>query len=106
MKILFHMDRRKSTYRQIKINLMIDMFEKNEQAAPFVIAEIGCNHKGDINIAKEMIETLKYFCKAKIVKFQKRNSKERVRRYSTDSFKRSSEKNFTSRPSVSYPENS
>ena len=24
---------------------------------PMVIAEIGCNHKGDLNIAKEMIET-------------------------------------------------
>ncbi len=76
MRVLFHIDKQESIYRQIKINLMIDMFEKNEQAAPFVIAEIGCNHKGDINIAKEMIETLKYFCKAKIVKFQKRNPKE------------------------------
>lgn len=41
-----------------------------------VIAEIGCNHKGDINIAKEMIETAKYFCKIYAVKFQKRNPKE------------------------------
>ncbi|MCK5607137.1 N-acetylneuraminate synthase family protein [Candidatus Pacearchaeota archaeon] len=41
-----------------------------------IIAEIGCNYMGDINIAKEMIETAKYFCKAKSVKFQKRNPKE------------------------------
>ena len=41
-----------------------------------IVAEIGCNHMGDINIAKEMIETAKYFCKAEIVKFQKRNPKE------------------------------
>lgn len=41
-----------------------------------VVAEIGCNHMGDINIAKEMIQTAKYFCKAEVVKFQKRNPKE------------------------------
>lgn len=38
---------------------------------PKVIAEIGCNHKGDINIAKEMIMTAATYCKADIVKFQK-----------------------------------
>lgn len=41
-----------------------------------VIAEIGCNHKGDMNIAKEMIMTVARYCKADIVKFQKRNNKE------------------------------
>ncbi len=40
-----------------------------------VIAEIGCNHKGDIKIAKKMIDTASKFCNAKIVKFQKRNNK-------------------------------
>lgn len=39
---------------------------------PIIIAEIGCNHKGDINIAKEMIETAASFCKVDVVKFQKR----------------------------------
>ncbi len=39
---------------------------------PFIVAEIGCNHKGDILIAKEMIETAASFCKADAVKFQKR----------------------------------
>lgn len=43
---------------------------------PFVIAEIGCNHKGDIEIAKEMIKTAKIFCGVDAVKFQKRNVKE------------------------------
>ena len=43
---------------------------------PKVIAEIGCNHKGDINIAKELIKVAKIFCKADVVKFQKRNNKE------------------------------
>ncbi len=43
---------------------------------PFLIAEIGCNHKGDISIAKEMISVAKYFCKVDCVKFQKRNNVE------------------------------
>jgi len=41
-----------------------------------VIAEIGCNHKGDIEIAKELIRVAKIFCNADVVKFQKRNNKE------------------------------
>lgn len=43
---------------------------------PFVIAEIGCNHKGDIEIAKELIKVAKIFCNVNAVKFQKRNNKE------------------------------
>ena len=42
---------------------------------PKIIAEIGCNHKGDINIAKELI-TIAFECGADFVKFQKRNNKE------------------------------
>ncbi len=42
---------------------------------PNVIAEIGCNHMGDINIAKELIDLAKE-AGAKYVKFQKRNNKE------------------------------
>jgi N-acetylneuraminate synthase len=42
---------------------------------PKVIAEIGCNHKGNIEIAKELITTAKIFCKADVVKFQKRDNK-------------------------------
>lgn len=40
--------------------------------APLIVAEIGCNHKGDIQIAKEMIMTAATYCKADVVKFQKR----------------------------------
>ena len=43
---------------------------------PKIIAEIGCNHKGDMQIAKELIQTAALFCKADVVKFQKRNNKE------------------------------
>lgn len=43
---------------------------------PYLIAEIGCNHKGNMDIAKEMIETAAVFCKADAVKFQKRCNKE------------------------------
>jgi N-acetylneuraminate synthase len=43
---------------------------------PQIIAEIGCNHKGDIDIAKEMIQTAALFCKVDIVKFQKRCNRE------------------------------
>jgi N-acetylneuraminate synthase len=41
-----------------------------------VIAEIGCNHKGDMEIAKELIKVAKIYCNADVVKFQKRNNKE------------------------------
>lgn len=40
--------------------------------APKIIAEIGCNHKGDMQIAKELIITAATYCKADVVKFQKR----------------------------------
>ena len=40
-----------------------------------VISEIGCNHKGDLNIAKEIIRASKN-CGAFAAKFQKRNNKQ------------------------------
>lgn len=40
---------------------------------PRVIAEIGCNHKGEMEIAKELIHTAKIFAKVDVVKFQKRD---------------------------------
>jgi len=43
---------------------------------PKIIAEIGCNHKGDMNIAKEMIMTAATYCKVDAVKFQKRCPRE------------------------------
>lgn len=48
----------------------------NSYKKPFVIAEIGCNHKGDMEIAKELIKVAKIFCNVDAVKFQKRNNKE------------------------------
>ncbi len=47
-----------------------------EYKTPIVIAEIGCNHMGDMEIAKQMITTAKTFSNVGIVKFQKRNPKE------------------------------
>ncbi|MFT3739992.1 MAG: N-acetylneuraminate synthase family protein [Breznakibacter sp.] len=43
---------------------------------PKIIAEIGCNHKGDMDIAHEMIVTASLFCKVDVVKFQKRHNRE------------------------------
>lgn len=43
---------------------------------PFVVAEIGCNHKGDFEIAKKLIKTAAIYCEADAVKFQKRCNKE------------------------------
>lgn len=48
----------------------------NTYKKPYVIAEIGCNHKGDMNIAKELIKIAKIFSNADAVKFQKRNNVE------------------------------
>lgn len=42
--------------------------------APYVIAEIGGNHKGDMEIAKELIKVAAIFCKVDAVKFQKRHN--------------------------------
>ena len=39
-----------------------------------IIAEIGCNHKGDLEIAKKHIENAAEFCGVDVVKFQKRNN--------------------------------
>ena len=43
---------------------------------PFIIAEAGCNHMGDMEIAHELINTAAIFCKADAIKFQKRCPKE------------------------------
>lgn len=42
---------------------------------PKLIAEIGCNHKGNFDIAKDLIKIASN-CNVDVVKFQKRNSKE------------------------------
>lgn len=41
-----------------------------------VVAEIGCNHKGDLEIAKELIKIAAQYCHADVAKFQKRKPKE------------------------------
>lgn len=43
---------------------------------PRIIAEIGCNHRGSIETAKELITTAALFCKVDVVKFQKRCNRE------------------------------
>ena len=43
---------------------------------PFIIAEAGCNHMGQMDIAKDLIETAAHFCKVDAIKFQKRCPKE------------------------------
>lgn len=48
----------------------------NTYKKPYIIAEIGCNHKGDMEIAKELIKVAKIFCNVDAVKFQKRNNRE------------------------------
>ena len=51
---------------------------------PKTIAEIGCNHKGDIKIAKELISLAKD-SGADVAKFQKRNSIELLPKEQYDS---------------------
>ena len=43
---------------------------------PFVIAEAGCNHKGEMSIARDLIAVAALFCHADAIKFQKRCPKE------------------------------
>ena len=43
---------------------------------PIVVAELGCNHLGDPEIAKRMIRVAVQFCEADVVKFQKRCPRE------------------------------
>jgi sialic acid synthase len=50
-------------------------YKMKTYSKPKVIAEIGCNHKGDFEIAKELILLAKQ-CGADYAKFQKRNSRE------------------------------
>ena len=47
-----------------------------EYNPPQVIAEIGCNHRGEMETAKELIKMAAIFCKAPVAKFQKRTPKE------------------------------
>jgi N-acetylneuraminate synthase len=44
--------------------------------SPFIVAEIGCNHRGELAIAEEMIRVAASVCGVDAVKFQKRNPSE------------------------------
>lgn len=50
--------------------------EQLKYRKPRIVAEVGCNHKGDFETALELIKIAKIFCDADIVKFQKRNNRE------------------------------
>jgi sialic acid synthase len=43
---------------------------------PVLVAEVGCNHMGDAEIAKRMIKVAAEFCEVDVVKFQKRCPRE------------------------------
>lgn len=43
---------------------------------PKLVAEVGCNHKGDIDIAHDFIKVAASFCKVRYIKFQKRTPRE------------------------------
>ncbi len=41
-----------------------------------LVAEVGCNHKGDMSIAHDLIKMAAFFCRVDVVKFQKRTNRE------------------------------
>lgn len=43
---------------------------------PLMVAEVGCNHQGNLDTAIEMIKIAAQFCGVAVVKFQKRNNRE------------------------------
>ena len=49
--------------------MKIDGREIGNHLKPYIIAEVSCNHGGELNIALEMIEVAKW-CGADAVKFQ------------------------------------
>jgi len=49
---------------------------KSANNSPVTICEIGCNHKGDMNIALEMVKIAAEFCNVDVIKFQKRTNAE------------------------------
>ncbi|WP_418502612.1 N-acetylneuraminate synthase family protein [Flagellimonas sp.] len=49
-------------------------FEEKMMSKPLVICEIGCNHRGDLDTAFDMIRVAAQFCNVDVVKFQKRTN--------------------------------
>jgi len=47
---------------------------------PRIVAEVGCNHCGKMEIAEELIKMAAMFCQVDYVKFQKRNPRELLSR--------------------------
>src|SRR5690554_4563890 len=43
---------------------------------PVIVAEIGCNHRGELATAEEMVRVAARVCGVDVVKFQKRNPRE------------------------------
>jgi len=43
---------------------------------PKIVAEIGCNHRGDMETARELVMVAAQFCKVDVAKFQKRCNRE------------------------------
>ena len=54
---------------------MLDIPRIDKYEVPMVMAEIGCNHMGKLDIAKELLDLAKR-CGCNFAKFQKRNPKE------------------------------
>ena len=50
--------------------------DEGRHVSTMLIAEIGCNHMGQMDIAHEMIKIASQFCKVDVVKFQKRTNRE------------------------------
>jgi len=49
---------------------------KKRRQHPVLIAEVGCNHQGNIDIARQFIDAAKAVCHVEHIKFQKRNNRE------------------------------
>jgi N-acetylneuraminate synthase len=43
---------------------------------PYLIAEVGCNHRGEMETAREFIKIAAEYCGVDAIKFQKRNNRE------------------------------
>jgi len=67
--------RRKAETEGESMAFLIDP-ANNPDSRVRVIAEIGCNHMGDMEIAKELVRIAKIFCGVNYVKFQKRTNRE------------------------------
>lgn len=52
----------------------MDTMKELSMETPVVVCEIGCNHRGELDTALEMIKIASQFCQVDVVKFQKRNN--------------------------------